>query len=412
MIFRRPIRDVVEERHGSRTCGVHVFLFYILALGAVLAMSTACLSATERGYFSFDQQIHISIVPHGLDAEDGIDVDYEITYGWRSACTWARAEYTGSDGQEQVEEDSGCFGLAETEELEETEAVLAGGRSMDADTGLAVALGHAVAAAVASIHILFFVLLYFNIDPAPVRGYLYMRGLGLMSALTSFYLLFTCVVSFFFAIKGSLDVNMSTSAGLRPSWAYVLTVVDVTIMVVVGMLACQDEEVDAAIATPQYTSSSRDEDTVKRANGKLLHLRSKSSDTFCEASTSLNGPDASASSAPKATVGGGNTPNMMTGGSGMSGGAHPTATAAAMGALGAGGGMLPGGSGGVGAGGGTVRMSAAAASASAHALGRFAAAAAAAAAGGGGGAATGAESASPAGSGSESGSVLSSWTGG
>lgn len=28
-------------------------------------------------------------------------------------------------------------------------------------------------------------------------------------------------------------------------------VIDVTIMVVVGMLACQDEEVDAAIATPQ-----------------------------------------------------------------------------------------------------------------------------------------------------------------
>ncbi|CAM9593466.1 unnamed protein product, partial [Ectocarpus sp. 8 AP-2014] len=295
MIFRRPIRDVVEERHG-RTCGVHVFLFYILALGAVLAMSTACLSATESGYFSFDQQIHTSIVPHELDAEGGIDIDYQITYGWRSSCTWVRAEYTDSSGEEQAEEDSGCFGLAEKELQDGTEAVLAGGRSMDADTGLAVALGHAVAAAVASIHILFFVLLYFNIDPAPVRGYLYMRGLGLMSALTSFYLLFTCVVSFFFAIKGSLDVNMSTSAGLRPSWAYVLTVIDVTIMVVVGMLACQDEEVDAAIATPQYTSSSRDEDTVKRANGKLLHLRSKSGDTFCEASTSLNGPDASASS--------------------------------------------------------------------------------------------------------------------
>ncbi|CAM9740404.1 unnamed protein product, partial [Ectocarpus sp. 13 AM-2016] len=364
------------------------------------------LSATESGYFSFDQQIHTSIVPHELDAEGGIDIDYQITYGWRSSCTWARAEYTGTNGQEQAEEDSGCFGLAEKELLDETEAVLAGGRSMDADTGLAVALGHAVAAAVASIHILFFVLLYFNIDPAPVRGYLYMRGLGLMSALTSFYLLFTCVVSFFFAIKGSLDVNMSTSAGLRPSWAYVLTVVDVTIMVVVGMLACQDEEVDAAIATPQYTSSSRDEDTVKRANGKLLHLRSKSGDTFCEASTSLNGPDASASSAPKVTVGSG---NMITGGSGVVfGGAHPTATAAAMSGLGAGGGMLPGGSGG---GGGTLRMSAAAASASAHALGRFAAAAAATG-GAGGGAAAGAESASPAGSESESGSVLSSWTGG
>lgn len=51
-----------------------------------------------------------------------------------------------------------------------------------------------------------------------------MRGLGLMSALASFYLLFTCVVSFFFGVKGSLDVNMGSSGGLRPSWAYVLTV--------------------------------------------------------------------------------------------------------------------------------------------------------------------------------------------
>lgn len=34
---------------------------------------------------------------------------------------------------------------------------------MDADTGLAVALGHAVAAAVAATHILFFSLLYFNV---------------------------------------------------------------------------------------------------------------------------------------------------------------------------------------------------------------------------------------------------------
>lgn len=45
-----------------------------------------------------------------------------------------------------------------------------------------------------------------------------------MTALSSFYLLFTCVVTFFFGIKGSLDLHMSTSVGLRPSWAYVLTV--------------------------------------------------------------------------------------------------------------------------------------------------------------------------------------------
>lgn len=39
---------------------------------------------------------------------------------------------------------------------------LAAGSSMTADTGLAVALGHAVAAAVSATHILFFLLLYFN----------------------------------------------------------------------------------------------------------------------------------------------------------------------------------------------------------------------------------------------------------
>lgn len=32
-------------------------------------------------------------------------------------------------------------------------------------------------------------------------------------------------------------------------------VIDVTLMVVVGMLACQDDEVDAAIATPQVQSA-------------------------------------------------------------------------------------------------------------------------------------------------------------
>lgn len=57
-----------------------------------------------------------------------------------------------------------------------------------------------------------------------MRGYLYMRGLGLMSALSSFYLLFTCVVTFFFAVKGGLDEHIDTSGGLRPSWGYVLTV--------------------------------------------------------------------------------------------------------------------------------------------------------------------------------------------
>ncbi|CAM9587899.1 unnamed protein product, partial [Hapterophycus canaliculatus] len=233
-----------------RTCGVHVFLFYIAALSAVLAMSTACLTAAESGYFAFDQEVQTSTVLEGVDTTE-ISVSYEITYGWKSVCSTAIATYTDVSGEEQEEDESGCFGLGDTELLDYTQATIVGGRSMDADTGLAVALGHAVAAAVATTHIIFFSLLYFNIDPAPVRGYLYMRGLGLMAALTSFYLLFTCVVSFFFAIKGSLDINMATSAGLRPSWAYVLTVIDVTLMVVIGMLACQDDEVDAAIATPQ-----------------------------------------------------------------------------------------------------------------------------------------------------------------
>ena len=61
-------------------------------------------------------------------------------------------------------------------------------------------------------------------EPVPVRGYMYMRGLGLMSALSSFYLIFTGVVSFFFGVKDSLDSNMESSSGLRPSWAYILTV--------------------------------------------------------------------------------------------------------------------------------------------------------------------------------------------
>lgn len=69
-----------------------------------------------------------------------------------------------------------------------------------------------------------FLLLFCGSDPVPVRGYPYMRGLGLMSGLSSFYLLFTCVVSFYFGVKGSLEVDMETSTGLRPSWAYVITV--------------------------------------------------------------------------------------------------------------------------------------------------------------------------------------------
>lgn len=63
----------------------------------------------------------------------------------------------------QTEDGSGCFGLGDTVELGTDGVLLAAGRSMTADTGLAVALGHAVAATVAAAHILFFGLLYFNV---------------------------------------------------------------------------------------------------------------------------------------------------------------------------------------------------------------------------------------------------------
>lgn len=62
-----------------------------------------------------------------------------------------------------MESGSGCFGLGDTVELGEHGVVLAPGRSMTADTGLAVSLGHAVAAVVAAAHILFFGLLYVNV---------------------------------------------------------------------------------------------------------------------------------------------------------------------------------------------------------------------------------------------------------
>lgn len=43
-----------------RTCGIHVFVFYVVALSFVLAMSTACLTATESGYFYFQQEVDSS----------------------------------------------------------------------------------------------------------------------------------------------------------------------------------------------------------------------------------------------------------------------------------------------------------------------------------------------------------------
>lgn len=130
---------------------------------------------------------------------------------------------------------------------------------------------------------------------------------------------------------------------------------------------------------------------MKRASGKLLHLRSRSSDTVCETSASQN--MTASASAPKATVGGTGISVAGGGVAGGAGGAHPPA-AAVMGGLGVGG-LLQG----AGGAGNTLRMSAAASSAAAHA-------AASAAFGG-------FTDSSPAGSsGSGSGSVLSSWTGG
>lgn len=60
-------------------------------------------------------------------------------------------------------EDSRCLSLRETVTVEGSDdTILAAGSEMTADTGLAVALGHAVSAAVAFTHVVFFLLLYVN----------------------------------------------------------------------------------------------------------------------------------------------------------------------------------------------------------------------------------------------------------
>lgn len=58
---------------------MHVFLFYIIALSAVLAMSTACLTAAESGYFAFDQEVHVNAnsIPQSVDATE-MSVSYEV----------------------------------------------------------------------------------------------------------------------------------------------------------------------------------------------------------------------------------------------------------------------------------------------------------------------------------------------
>lgn len=64
-----------------RTCGVHVFVFYVVALAAVLAMSTACLCAIETGYFVFKQEVHVPPEREDKNAPSDIVVSYEVGGG-------------------------------------------------------------------------------------------------------------------------------------------------------------------------------------------------------------------------------------------------------------------------------------------------------------------------------------------
>lgn len=61
-----------------RTCGVHVFLFYIATLSAVLAMSAACLTATDSGFFSFRQEVRVGVIPLDDSSPRDISVEYEV----------------------------------------------------------------------------------------------------------------------------------------------------------------------------------------------------------------------------------------------------------------------------------------------------------------------------------------------
>lgn len=57
----------------------------------------------------------------------------------------------------------GCFSLGQSVTFAGVEPMkLAAGSQMTEDIGLAVALGHGVVAAMSAIHLIFFVLLYFN----------------------------------------------------------------------------------------------------------------------------------------------------------------------------------------------------------------------------------------------------------
>ncbi|CAN0277921.1 unnamed protein product, partial [Discosporangium mesarthrocarpum] len=201
-----------------RCFGVHLFGWYMIALAAVLAMALLCLGATGSGYFLYDETL--PVVGAGTGSRDA-KVHYRTEYGWRTMCSTAMATYVDATGKNRTMSEYGCFGLGETVRVFPLKLA---GNGMTSDTALAVAVGHSFAALVAAVHIALFSLLYFNVDIMPVKAYPYMRGLGLLLALSSFYLLFTCVVSFYFGVKGSLDLHMDSSAGLRPSWAYILTV--------------------------------------------------------------------------------------------------------------------------------------------------------------------------------------------
>lgn len=51
---------------------------YIIALTAVLAMSLACLGATDAGYFVFEQKVEVPTEQDSAEFLSDIMVDYEV----------------------------------------------------------------------------------------------------------------------------------------------------------------------------------------------------------------------------------------------------------------------------------------------------------------------------------------------
>lgn len=84
---------------ARRTCGLHVFVFYIIVLTAMLAMSTACLSASDSGYFVFEQKV---------DRTDDDGVSYNVDYkvkGQKAFRSFACNGYPGSQGLDRYPEE-------------------------------------------------------------------------------------------------------------------------------------------------------------------------------------------------------------------------------------------------------------------------------------------------------------------